>query len=43
MYLANGVILDILDDGDVDGGESARAVDLFGHDCGCECECDSQC
>jgi hypothetical protein len=28
--------IDILDDGDVDRGESARAVSLFGgHGCGC--------
>ena len=28
--------INILDNGDVDGGESARAVDLFGwHVCGC--------
>ena len=36
MSLANRVLLDILDNGDVDGGESARAVDLLGcHVCGC--------
>jgi hypothetical protein len=36
VCLAKEMFLDILDNGDVDGGESARAVDLFGcHVCGC--------
>jgi hypothetical protein len=36
VCLAKEIFLDILDNSDVDGGESARAVDLFGcHSCGC--------
>jgi hypothetical protein len=36
VCLANVLFLDILDNGNVDGGESARAVNLFGcHGCGC--------
>ena len=36
VCLAKGKVPDILNNGDVDGGESARAVDLFGyHGCGC--------
>jgi hypothetical protein len=36
VCLAIGVFLNILDDSDIDGGESARAVDLFGwHGYGC--------
>jgi hypothetical protein len=36
VCLAKEMFLDILDNGDVDGGESARAVDLLGwHVCGC--------
>lgn len=35
MCLARGEnVVNILDDGDVDGGEGTRTVDLFGcHDC----------
>ena len=36
VCLVKGEVPDILNNGDVDGGESARAVDLFGyHGCGC--------
>ena len=36
VCLARGIFLDILDNGDVDRGESARAVDLLScHVCGC--------
>jgi hypothetical protein len=36
VCLAKEILLDILDNGNVDGGESARTVDLFGcHDCEC--------